>query len=87
MTPTDRIRKRTVRNLSRLIQEHLEAMQRDAHGLEYRWWKDEVDGLWKGIFEQIGRMAAGPQQASLQMVREQWTTYVTHYVSVDAQTP
>ena len=82
MTATDRIRTRTVRGLLGLIQVHLEAMQRDVHGLEYAPWKREVDALWKRIFEHIGRMAEGPQQSSLQMIREEWTTYLTHYVSV-----
>ena len=57
-------------------------MQRDAHGLEYAHWKDEVDGLWKLTFAQIGHMSEGPQQSSLQMIREDWTMYLTHYVSV-----
>ena len=68
-----------MRNQLRLIHEHLEAMQRDAHGLEYSPWKQEVDGLWKRVFGQIGKMSAGPQQTSLQMIRESWTTYLTHY--------
>jgi hypothetical protein len=55
-------------------------MQRDVHGLEYSSWKQEVDALWKRIFQQIGMMSAGPQQSSLQMIREPWTAYLTHYV-------
>ena len=82
MTPTDRIRTRAVHNHLSLVQEHLEAMQRDSHGLEYSSWKQEVDGIWRGIFAQIGRMSAGPQQSSLQRIREVWTTYLTHYVAV-----
>ena len=39
VTPTDKIRVRTVSNQVKLIQEHLEAMQRDAHGIE----QDEDD--------------------------------------------
>ena len=35
------------------IQEHLEAMQRDPHGLEYAPWKTEVDNIWKEIFSDI----------------------------------
>ena len=69
-----------------LVQEHLEAMQRDVHGLEYAPWKREVDALWKRIFEHIGRMADGPQQSSLQRIREEWTTYLTHYVSLSGRT-
>ena len=79
MTPTDRIRTRTVGNRVRLIREHLEAMQRDSHGLEYDPWKREVDVLWKHTFEQINRMRPGPQQHALEMIREQWMTYITHY--------
>ena len=56
-------------------------MQRDSHGLEYAPWKREVDGLWKGMFEHIGRMSPEPQQSSLQMIRELWTTYLTHYAT------
>ena len=79
MTPTDRIRTRTVRNQLSLVQEHLEAMQRDSHGLEYGPWKQEADAIWKQVFEQIGRMSPDPQQASLSMIRDVWTTYLTHY--------
>ena len=70
-----------MRNKLRQIQEHLEALQRDVHGLEYSHWKEEVDGLWKGVFEQIGRMSAGPQQSSLQLIKEHWIMYLTHYVA------
>ena len=79
MTPTDRIRTRTVRNQVSLVEEHLEAMQRDSHGLEYGPWKQEVDVLWKSIFEQIGKMSPEPQQSSPETVRELWTMYLTHY--------
>jgi len=79
MTPTDRIRTRTVRNKLSLVEEHLEAMQRDSHGLEYGPWKQEVDALWKSIFDQIGKMRPAPQQSSLETVRELWTMYLTHY--------
>ena len=79
MTPTDRMRVRAVGNRLRLIREHLEAMQRDVHGLEYAPWKREVDDLWKRIFEQISRMAQEPQRGALELVREPWTTYITHY--------
>jgi hypothetical protein len=79
VTPTDRIRSRTVHNQLKLVQEHLEAMQRDVHGLEYPPWKGEVDAIWKRMFKQIGLMSAGPQQSSLEMIRETWTTYLTHY--------
>ena len=79
MTPTDKIRTRAVGNQVRLIQEHLEAMQRDAHGLEYEPWKREVDDLWRRIFHQIDRMRPGPQQDALETIRELWMTYITHY--------
>ena len=79
MTPTDKIRVRTVRNHIRLIREHLEAMQRNTHGLEYDPWKREVDILWKRSFEQINRMGPGPQQSALETIRELWTSYVAHY--------
>jgi hypothetical protein len=61
------------------VQEHLEAMQRDVHGLEYQPWKEEVDAIWKLMFKHIGLMSATPQQSSLEMIRETWTTYLTHY--------
>ena len=78
VTPTDRIRVRTVRNQIKYIREHLEAMQRDAHGIEYEPWKREVDGLWKITFKQINSMSADPQQSTLEMIRELWTTYISH---------
>ena len=82
MTPTDRIRSRTVANNANLIQEHLEAMQRDAHGLEYDPWKEEVDAMWKNTFAVISRMSPAPQRDSLESIRELWTTYITHYTTV-----
>ena len=62
-----------------MIHEHLEAMQRDAHGLEYDPWKREVDALWKRTFAQISSMRPAPQQSALETVREPWMTYITHY--------
>ena len=79
MTPTDRIRVRTVENHVRLIREHLEAMQRDSLGLEYDPWKREVDVLWKRTFDQINRMGPDPQQTALESVKELWMTYISHY--------
>ncbi len=79
VTATDMMRARTVENQTRLVREHLEGMQRDAHGLEFGPWKIEVDELWKSIFGQINRMSPAPQQRSLQSIRELWTSYVTHY--------
>jgi hypothetical protein len=82
MTTEDRIRARTVQNLLKQIEEHLEAMQRDVHGLEYAHWKEEVDGFWKSIFEQVSLMAETPQKLALDMIREDWTSYITHYAGV-----
>ncbi len=79
VTATDMVRTRAVQNQTKLIHEHLEAMQRDAHGLEYGPWKTEVDELWKRTFGQINRMSPVPQQRSLESIRELWTSYVTHY--------
>ena len=83
MTPTDRVRTRTVSNQVGLIREHLEAMQRDSHGLEYEPWRVEVDALWKRTFTQINLMAPIPQQQSLESIRDLWTTYVSHYAVLD----
>ena len=83
MTPTDRVRTRTVSNQVSLIREHLEAMQRDSHGLEYEPWRAEVDALWKRTFAQINLMAPTPQQHSLESIRDLWTTYVSHYAVLD----
>ena len=79
MTPTDKIRTRTVRNQLRLIHEHLEAMGRDVHGLEFDPWKREVDALWKRTFEQINYMRPDSQKSALDSIRELWTSYITHY--------
>lgn len=79
MTTTDRIRLRTVSNNVNRIQEHLEAMQRDAHGIEYEPWKREVDMVWKTTFESINQMGQEPQQQALESIKELWTMYITHY--------
>ncbi len=79
MTPQDRIRLRTVGNQVRMIREHLEAMQRDAHGLEYEPWKAEVDDLWKGVFANVNSMGPDLQPSALESIRELWMTYITHY--------
>ena len=81
VTASDRILTRIVRNQTKLIQEHLEAMQRDTHGLEYARWRDEVDGLWKSVFENVNDMQPEPQRAILEAIRELWTMYVAHYVT------
>ena len=81
MTPTDRVRARKVRNLVKLIAEHLEAMQRDAHGLEYDPWRAEVDHLWKETFRQISSLPERLQPRCLEMIREPWTSYFSSYVA------
>lgn len=83
VSPSDRIRSRMVSNNMKLIHEHLEAMQRDAHGMEYDPWKREVDSLWKRTFEQINQMNSGPQKNALEMIREPWVLYITHYGVMD----
>jgi hypothetical protein len=85
VNPTDRIRTRTVKNLLRLIREHLESMQRDVYGLEYEPWKKEVDALWKRVFEQISFMSHQPQQGALETIRELWTMYLAHYATGDRE--
>ena len=79
MTPQDRIKVRTVGNKVRMIKEHLEAMQRDAHGLEYAPWRVEVDELWKAVFTNINELDAESQPAALESVKDLWMTYITHY--------
>ena len=61
------------------INEHLEAMQRDAHGLEFVPWKLEVDDIWKRTFEIINSMNEDVQKRALELIKETWTTYITHY--------
>ena len=82
MTPDDMSRKRTVRNLTILIQEHLEAMQRDVHGIEYLPWKREVDDMWRRVFENINRMSSDTQVVVLEDIRQTWTTYLIYYSEV-----
>lgn len=79
MTPRDKIRVRTVGNKVRMIREHLEAMQRDAHGLEYAPWKAEVDELWKSLFAEVNELDPEIQPAALESIKELWMTYITHY--------
>jgi len=61
------------------INEHLEAMQRDAHGLEFGPWKLEVDDIWKRTFEIINSMNEAVQKNALELIKETWTIYITHY--------
>ena len=79
MSPKDKILTRKIKNQFKLIQENIEAMQRDVHGLEYNEWKIEVDGLWSDILGHINQMSPETQHRSLNMIRESWTTYITHY--------
>ena len=79
MTPQDKIRVRTVGNKVRMIREHLEAMQRDAHGLEYAPWKTEVDELWKSLFADVNELDPEIQPVALESIKELWMTYITHY--------
>ena len=79
MTPQERIVVRTVGNKVRMIREHLEAMQRDAHGLEYGPWKVEVDELWKEVFTSINSLDSDAQPAALESIKDLWMTYITHY--------
>ena len=79
MTPQDKIRVRTVGNKVRMIREHLEAMQRDAHGLEYAPWKTEVDELWKSLFAEVNELDPEIQPVALESIKDLWMTYITHY--------
>ena len=81
MTTTERIRTRLICNQVRQIREHLEAMQRDVHGIEYSIWKQEVDALWKSIFHNIEKLSEDTQKSTLQLIREPWTMYLTYYVA------
>ena len=78
-SPQDKMRIRAAGNRVRMIREHLEAMQRDAHGLEYPPWKAEVDELWKMVFQNVSEIDAELQPAVLESVRDLWMTYITHY--------
>ena len=54
-------------------------MQRDPHGHEYEPWKNEVDNIWKSIFETINGIDADSQKISLDLISEVWVSYITHY--------
>lgn len=79
--PHDRVLARTVENKTRMVEEHLEAMQRDSHGVEYARWKSEVDDIWKSIFEHINEMREDLQKSSLDEITELWTIYLKHYAA------
>ena len=79
----DRFKSRLVLNNVAHIQEHLEAMQRDSHGLEYAPWKREVDHIWKRTFEYINGMGKESQATALESIKDTWVSYITHYGIVD----
>ena len=81
--PIDRLKTRLVFKNIDNIQEHLEAMQRDPHGLEYNPWKLEVDNIWKKIFSDINEMSEEAQKMVLDSMREIWVSYITHYGAVE----
>jgi len=78
-TPSDILKARLVLNKVVLIEEHLEAMQRDPHGLEYAPWKVEVDQVWKQVFELINSMYEDAQPLALESIKETWVSYISHY--------
>ena len=81
-----RISKRRIENFIRRIEEHLEALQRDSHSPEYKPWKNEVDTIWKQIFEEISLMPEPSQMIILELIREPWTNYISHYSISENQT-
>ena len=85
IAPADRVRLRTVSLQIKRIHEHLEAMQRDAHGVEYAPWKNEVDNIWKTTFENINEMSEAPQKDALEMIREPWMMYLSHYAAIGTE--
>ena len=84
MSPIDRLKMRLVFRKTDHIEEHLEAMQRDPHGLEYAPWKTEVDNIWKEIFSDINDMSEDAQKIVLEAMRETWVSYITHYGAVES---
>lgn len=82
--PMDRLKTRLVFKNIDHIQEHLEAMQRDSHGLEYGPWKLEVDNIWKKIFSDINEMSEEAQKMVLDSMRDIWVSYITHYGAVES---
>ena len=81
--PVDRLKTRLVFKNIDHIQEHLGAMQRDPHGLEYGPWKLEVDNIWKKIFSEINEMSEEAQKMVLDSMRDIWVSYITHYGAVE----
>ena len=83
-SPIDKLKTRLVFKRIDYIQEHLEAMQRDPHGLEYAPWKEEVDNIWKEVFSDINGMSEDAQKFVLEAMRDIWVSYITHYGAVDS---
>ena len=84
LCPRDRLLFRFTLNNLNYVAEHLEAMQRDPHGLEFGPWKMEVEDLWKRTFEGISRMTEQPQKEALETVRDVCGSYITHYGVMDS---
>ena len=84
LRPRDRLLFRVILNNLNYVEEHLEAMQRDPHGLEFGPWKMEVEDLWKRTFEGISRMTEQPQKEALETVRDVWVSYIPHYGVMDS---
>ena len=78
-TSSDFFNVRQVENNVSQINEHLEAMQRDPHGLEFEPWKLEVDDIWKRTFGIINSMNEDVQRTALELIKDTWTNYITHY--------
>ncbi len=81
----DILHSRIVQNNVVRIEEHLEAMQRDPHGLEFGPWKMEVDETWKSSFDRINKMGESSQRVILESIREIWVNYITHYGAVEVK--
>ena len=81
----DVLHSRIVQNNVVRIEEHLEAMQRAPHGLEFGPWKREVDEIWKSSFERINQMGESSQRSILESIRETWVSYITHYGAVEVK--
>ena len=77
--PSDIFKTRLILNKVARIEEHLEAMQRDPHGLEYAPWRIEVDHVWKQVFELINSMYEDAQLSALESIKETWVFFISHY--------
>ncbi len=79
----DRMNFRIIHRKTALIQEHLESMQRDSFGIEFEAWKNEVDEIWKQIFQIITLLTEESQKIVLSNIQEEWVSYITHYGVLD----